>query len=284
MLTSVRAGHLTVRGISVAGVYTSLHVPELDVLLDCGIALRSCAGAGTLLLSHGHADHAGALAALLGIRALNNQKRPLRVVMPIEIVDDVKLALQAMSALQRWPLEIDAIGVAPGDEVALKGDLHVRALKTYHPVPSLAYVFFRRVSKLKPEHAGMSGADIAARRKAGDRSIFEEVEQVELAYATDTLVQVLDREPALAAARVLMMECTFLDERKSLDAARAGCHVHLDELIERAEAITNPHVVLMHLSQIYRPDEVRGILDRRLPASLAQRVIAFTPTTHEWPG
>ena len=282
MLTSVRAGHLTVRGISVAGVYTSLHVPELDVLLDVGIALRSCAGAGTLLLSHGHADHAGALAALLGIRALNNQHKPLRVIMPIEIVDDVRAALTAMSALQRWPLEIDAIGVAPGDEVQLKGDLHVRALKTYHPVPSLAYVFFRRVSKLKPEHAGMPGPEIARRRKAGD-PIFEEVEQVELAYATDTLVQVLDREPQLARARVLMMECTFLDERKSIDAARAGCHVHLDEQIERADALTNPHVVLMHLSQIYRPDEVRGILDRRLPASLAARVIAFAGG-HEWPG
>ena len=283
MLTSVRAGHLTVRGISVAGVYTSLHVPELDVLLDVGIALRSCAGAGTLLLSHGHADHAGALAALLGIRALNNQHKPLRVIMPAEIVDDVRAALTAMSALQRWPLEVDAIGLRPGDEVQLKGDLHVRALKTYHPVPSLAYLFFRRVSKLLPEHAGMPGPEIARRRKAGD-PIFELVEQVELAYATDTLVQVLDREPSLARARVLLMECTFLDERKAIEAARAGCHVHLDELIERAALLPNPHVVLMHLSQLYRPDEVRGILDRRLPADLAARVIAFAPTTHEWPG
>jgi ribonuclease Z len=283
MLTSVRAGNLTIRGVSVAGVYTSLHVPELDVLLDCGIALRSCAGASTLLLSHGHADHAGALAALLGIRGLNNQKKPLRVIMPAEIVDDVRAALLAMSALQRWPLDIDAIGVRPGDEVPLRGDLHVRALKTYHPVPSLAYVFFRRVSKLKPEHAGMAGPEIARRRKAGD-PIFDVVEQVELAYATDTLVQVLDREPSLGRARVLLMECTFLDDRKSLEAARAGCHVHLDEILERVALLGNPHVVFMHLSQLYRPDEVRGILDRRLPPELAARVIAFAPAGHEWPG
>jgi ribonuclease Z len=279
----VKAGGLTVRGVSVGGVYTSLHVPELDVLLDCGIALRSCAGAGTLLLSHGHADHAGALPALLGIRALNNQHKPLRVIMPAEIVDDVKAALAAMSALQRWPLEIDAVGVGPGDDVALKGDLRVRAFKTYHPVPSLGYLFYRRVSRLKPEHVGMPGAEIAARKKAGE-DLFDVGELHELAYATDTLVQVLDREPDLARCRVLMMECTFLDERKSIDAARAGCHVHLDELIERADAITSPHVVLMHCSQLYRPDEVRGILDRRLPPALAARVIAFTPNAREWPG
>jgi len=283
MITSVRAGALTVRGVSVGGVYTSLHVPELDVLLDCGIALRSCAGAGTLLLSHGHADHAGALPALLGIRGLNNQQKPLRVIMPEEIVEELTRALASMSALQRWPLAIEAIGLAPGQAVPLKGDLWVRALRTFHPVPSLAYVFFRKVSRLKPEHVGMPGPEIALRRKAGE-PIFEEAEVLELAYATDTLVQVLDNEPSLAKCRVLMMECTFFDERKSLEAARAGCHVHLDELIERAAMITSPHVVLMHCSQLYRPDEVRGILDRRLPPELAARVIAFTPTSHEWPG
>ena len=283
MLTAVRAGALTVRGVSVAGVYTSLHVPELDVLLDCGMALRACAGAGTLVLSHGHADHAGALPALLGIRALNNQKGPLRVIMPAEIVDDVKAALAAMSSLQRWPLDIDAIGLAPGGEAALRGDLRVRAVRTYHPVPSLGYVFFRRVQKLKPEHAGMPGREIAARKAAGE-ALFAEVEHVELAYATDTLVQVIDREPDLLRARVLLMECTFLDERKSIEAARAGCHVHLDELLARAGAIANPHVVLMHLSQLYRPDEAREILARRLPPDLAARTIAFAPEARDWPG
>ncbi len=283
MIASVRAGPFTVRGVSVGGVYTSLHVPELDVLLDCGMALRSCAGAGTLLLSHGHADHAGALPALLGIRALNNQHKPLRVIMPVEIVDDVKAALAAMTALQRWPLAIEAIGLAPGDEVALKGDLRVRAFKTFHPVPSLGYLFFRRVSRLKPEHAGMPGPEIAARRKAGE-PIFDDAEVLELAYATDTLVQVIDRAPEITRCRVLLMECTFLDERKSVEAARAGCHVHLDELIERAPMIANPHVVLMHFSQLYRPDEVPGILHRRLPPDLAARAIAFVPGGREWPG
>jgi len=283
VLTTVRAGGLTVRGVSVGGVYTSLHVPELDVLLDCGIALRSCAGAGTLVLSHGHADHAGALAALLGIRALHGQHTPMRVVMPAEIVDDVTHALDAMSALQRWPLEIEAIGLEPGGEAALRGGLRVRAVRTYHPVPSLGYVFFRRVKKLKPEHAGLPGPEIAARKRAGE-DLFDEVEHLELGYVTDTLVQVLDREPDLARCKVLLVECTFLDDRKSIDAARAGCHVHLDELIERAAVLASPQVVLMHLSQLYKPGEVRGILARRLPPELTGRVHAFAPTEGPWPG
>ncbi|MCE9575148.1 MAG: MBL fold metallo-hydrolase [Deltaproteobacteria bacterium] len=283
MLTTHRAGPYTVRGVSVGGVYTSLQVPELDVLFDVGAPLRTLTGAGTLALSHGHADHAGSLAAFLGIRALHGQHKPLRVVMPAEIVDDVRGALTAMSALQRWPLEIEAIGMQPGDEIALKGDLRLRAFKTYHPVPSLGYAVVRRVSKLKPEFAHLPGAEIGARRKAGE-PLFDELTHVELVYATDTLVQVLDREPALAEARVLILECTFLDDRKSRDAARAGCHIHLDELIDRAELITNPHVVLMHFSQLYRPDEIRPILAQRLPPDLMARVIPFVPDGKYWPG
>jgi ribonuclease Z len=109
-------------------------------------------------------------------------------------------------------------------------------------------------------------------------------DRLELAYATDTLVSALDRTPDLLRARVLIVECTFLDQRKSLEAARAGCHIHLDELIERADRFENEHVVIMHCSQLYRPDEVAAILDARAPARLRSKLIPFAPTQGHWPG
>ena len=107
MLSEIRAGAVTIRGVSVGGIYTALHIPEYDVALDVGLAPRSFAGVRTLLLSHGHVDHAGALSTLLGIRALQGHPSPLRVIMPAEIVDHVVAALEAMSVLQHWPLRID---------------------------------------------------------------------------------------------------------------------------------------------------------------------------------
>lgn len=272
----VAAGKLTLRGVSLGGVYTSIHVPELDVLLDVGVPLRQAAGVGTLLLSHAHADHVGALVTLLGLRGLHAMKQPLKVVMPAEIVPTLERALAAMSELQRYPLTIEAIGLEPGDEHQLKRDLWVRAVRTYHPVPSLAYLFVRRVQKLRGELVGLPGPEIARRRRAGE-DLFTTAEHHELAYVTDTLVQAIDHAPELARAQVLLIESTFLDDRKSLEAARAGCHVHLDELIARAPSITTPHLVLMHVSRLYRPDEVEPILDARLPADLRARTSVLLP-------
>jgi ribonuclease Z len=283
MITEVRAGPYTIRGVSVGGVFTSLHVPELDVLLDVGIPLRTASGVGTLLLSHGHADHVGALTAFLGIRALHGVKTPLRVVMPKEIVPTLEAGMRAMTELQRWPLLIEPIGVEPGDVLDLRKDVAVRAFRTFHPVPSLGYQLMRRVQKLRPELAGVPGPEIAARRKAGE-DVTVEAEHLELAYATDTLVQVLDHEPSILESRVLVIESTFLDDKKGRDAARAGCHIHLDELLERADRFHNEHVVFMHLSQLYRPAEVRGILDTKLPPGLRERVHVFAPVEGDWPG
>lgn len=283
MLTSVTAGPFTIRGVSVGGIYTSLAVPELGVVLDAGISPRSAGGIDTILLSHGHADHVGALPALLGIRGLHGKTKPPRVVMPAEIVDELQAALAALSTLQRWPLEIEAVGMLPGDEIELRGDLRVRAVRTFHPVPSLAYVILRRVSKLRPEFRGLPGPEIAARRLAGEAMTTHE-DRLELAYATDTLVSVFDHAPDLLRARVLVMECTFLDNRKTLEAARAGCHIHLDEVIERADTFANDHIVFMHVSQLYQPSEVAKILDERVPPALRKRIIPFVPKTDHWPG
>ncbi|MEZ4365649.1 MAG: MBL fold metallo-hydrolase [Kofleriaceae bacterium] len=282
MLTSVTAGRYTLRGVSLGGVYTALHVPELDLLFDVGVAPRSFAGARTLCLSHGHVDHSGALAALLGIRALTGQRAPLRVIMPAEIEADLTAALAAMTRMQRWPLDIEPVGLRPGDTYPLRADVELRALRTFHPVPSLGYQLVRTVTKLRPEYVGLAGPEIA-RRKAAGEPLFDRVTRPELAYATDTLATVLDHNPDLTRSHVLILEATFLDERKSVETARAGCHIHLDELIARADAFANDHIVLMHFSGVYRPAEIGPLLDRRLPADLRRRVIPFVPVG-DWPG
>ena len=282
MLTTVTAGPYTIRGLSVAGIQTSLFVRELGALFDVGIAARSCAGAENVFISHGHADHCGALVSLLGMRGLMRLPPP-RLFLPAEIAGSIREALQLFSRAQRYEFEIVAEPLQPGDERELRPDLSVRAFRTHHTGPSLGYQFFSRVPKLKPEYLGLPGKEIARRRQQGD-DLFDFDERLELAYATDTLLHVVETTPSLLRTRVLILECSFLDERKAVSASRSGGHVHLDELLDKASAFQNEALVLMHFSQMYSPAEVHAILKRRCPPELWERIVVMAPSTGPWPG
>jgi len=281
MLTRVRAGSCTVSGVSVGGVYTSLHVPEFDVIFDIGIAPRSFVGASKLLISHGHADHVGSLGSLIGLRGLARLPAPT-VYLPEEIRSDVAEAVAALSRTQRRPLEVPFVSMVPGVDVAC-ADLWLRPFRTLHGVPSLGYAFVRKVQKLKDEFLALPANEIVARKSAG-LELFRQEERVELAYVTDSLIDVLDREPWLLQAKVLILECTFVDQSKSRAEAREKMHVHLDEIIERADTFDNEALVLMHFSQSHQPSEVRRVLTERLPPQLRPRVVPFLPERGNWPG
>ena len=106
---------------------------------------------------------------------------------------------------------------------------------------------------------------------------------VERVTTTRRLSSVLETSPFLLKSRVLVLECTFLDGRKSREAARHGCHVHLDDLLEGAYAFENEHLVLMHLSQLYAPDEAHRIFAERLPEPLRGIVVPFAPRGRAFP-
>lgn len=282
-LVDVQAGPYALRGVSLGGVYTTIQIPQMGVLLDAGMPIRSFAATDHIFLSHGHGDHAGSLAGLLGIRGLLHTKKHPRVYLPKAIAADFAALLRLQSKLQRHELGAELVPMEPGQEVTLRSDLHVRAFRTHHPVPSLGYLFFDRVKKLRAEFARLPGPEIGRRRAAGD-DLFDSHERLELAYATDTLIRVLDTAPEIRRARVLILECTFLDERKTLEASRAGCHIHLDELLPRLEELENEHVVLMHFSQLYQPHEVRKILAARCSPAFLEKLVVFAPERGPWPG
>lgn len=286
MLTEVVCGETALRGISVGGVYTSIGAPTYGVLFDVGVPLRSLAGLDTWLISHAHVDHIGSLVAQLGIRWLHGKTTPPRVLLPAEAVADVTAMLAAAARSQRGHVAIEAVAMQANDEVHLRGDLWVKAVQTFHPVPSLGYLLFRKVMKLRAEFAALPGAEIAALRKAG-HAIADESRRYELAYVTDSLPSVFDHAPEILDCNVVISECTFWDDRKSRAAAKAGCHIHLDDLLERAPqlaAAPMAHLVLMHVSQLYRTDELAALVAARVPAGLREKIRIFANPAAPWFG
>ena len=78
------------------------------------------------------------------------------------------------------------------------------------------------------------------------------------------------------------MECTFLDDKKSIKNARAGCHIHLDQLLPYMDNMTNENVLLMHFSQLYQPSDVQEIFERRCPISHQHRFQLLLPRGEQW--
>ena len=83
------------------------------------------------------------------------------------------------------------------------------------------------------------------------------------------------RDATGRGAKVLLLECSFLlpEDR---DRATLYQHIHLDDVVSRADLFHNEAVVLTHFSARYRPAEIRDAL-RAIPEPLAGRVIPFLP-------
>ncbi len=283
MLTKIIADKRLLQGVSLGGVYTSIFAPDLNALFDVGISARSAAAADFLFISHGHADHIGAIVSHLGTRALMGKLKPPTVFLPEEIEEALHDMLKATSRLHGYEMTVKTVAMQPGDVARMRGDIEVHAFRTHHRVPSLGFSLVRKIRKLRNEFLGLPGPEIAQRKRAGE-DLFRVEERTEISYATDTLIQVLDNNPQLYKSRILILECTFLDTRKSLQATRAGCHVHLDELLERSHLFENEALVLMHFSQLYNPETVREILNERCPPHLLKRMVPFLPNKNRWPG
>jgi ribonuclease Z len=68
------------------------------------------------------------------------------------------------------------------------------------------------------------------------------------------------------------MEVTFVDDRVSVKQCRSKGHIHLDEVVERAELFENQAIMFTHFSARYSRREILMNLDKKLPPDLRERV------------
>jgi len=270
---SLEAAGISIEGVSIAGHESFYKLPGFHTLLEFGRAPEDVLGFPTVCVSHGHLDHMAGLAHHASRRRLGGLP-PARVLVPAAAADDVAAWLAASERLENVDYGVELVAAAPGDRVRLRNDLELRVLPGRHRVPTVGYLFSEVRHKLVPELEGLPGAEIAQRRARGE-TVARREEIPLLAYPGDCSPDVFDAAPELFRARVLLIECSFL-LAEDVERARDYAHIHVADLVARADLFENEAIVLTHFSQRYRPDEIRVAL-AGLPDGLRERVIPFLP-------
>ncbi len=264
---------LTLRGVAQGGVRTCLMVPELDLMFDVAPYVRGMLRFDTILVSHGHQDHLGALPYLVSQRNLMRSGPP-DVHVPAEIVAPLGRIFDAWSEIEGFDLPVHLHGHAPEDEVAVRSDLVARCVRSRHRVPSLAWIVERHSQRLRPEFRDTPGPELGRLRREGVPITYPHVEPL-LAVTGDTRIELFLEEPRLRACRVLVHEVTSWDERRTVAETRGWGHTHVDEMIAHCEAFEGEALVLVHRSLRHRKRDAEAIVAERFPAAMRDRIHVF---------
>jgi len=195
-------------------------------------------------------------------------------LVPAAVARDVEELFNAAGRLDGQVIPRQVVPLSPGEDFQIAKHRWVRPFETYHRVPSQGYTVWERRHRLREEFHGLPGARLGELRKSGV-SIDETQEVALLSFTGDTRIEVLERTPELQRTEVLVMETTFLDDRVSVEGARSTGHIHLDEVLQRAELLPRGEVVMSHFSARYTDQEVQGIVQKRLPDELRGIVKLF---------
>lgn len=280
-LASLTLAGFDLDAVSVGGQETCVVVPALRLAFDAGRCPQRLVLASTLLLSHTHLDHVGGVGAFAATRSLLCLPPPT-VVLPAACAPALERHLATLRELDGSAVPCALAPASPGDALKiLDGRYVVHPFRTFHPVPSCGYCVSSRRAKLRPEHAGRPGAEIAALRRAGV-AVTDELEVCEVAFTGDTSAEWLGDPGAARAlgAKLLILECTFVCDAVSPAQARAFGHTHLDELVERAHLFRNEAVLLIHFSARYSRADIVAALAAKLPPGLAGRVTPLLEGFH----
>lgn len=253
--------NIKVKFNSIGGIESCYILPDFKVAFDIGRCPQDLIDIPSVFLSHGHLDHASGLSYYFSQRSLKNLG-PGTIYVPSKIFRPLKKITKQWQKIEEFDYKSNLEGLKPGHEIKLQDNLSVIAIKAIHRVSALGYVIMQEVKKLKEEYSKLPGKEIAELKKT--KEIFDTIKKPVFAYSGDSTIEIVRDNPLMREAKVLFMECTYIDEKRSIERARKWGHTHLDEILANREWFNNEKVVLIHLSRRYSSNYIQFVLNNKL--------------------
>lgn len=265
---------INIEGLSLAGVRTSITLPQHSICFDVAQGFPHAISMNNFFISHGHMDHAGGIPYIISQKAMHSHKNP-KFHMPIEMIDPMLEIMKQWSRIEGHTYDYQFVGVRPGDLIEVDQRHFIKVFTTVHRIPCVGYSLYRRFRKLRKDLEGLPSDEVKMVKERGEDPTEERTELI-LSFTGDTQIEFLDKSPEVKKSKILLMETTYLDDKKPISTAKEWGHTHLDELIPRLDSIESERIVLIHSSARYAPEEAQRLLKARLPKKEHERVMLFT--------
>lgn len=261
------------RGLSLSGIRTAISIPDLSLSFDVAQGYPFLLNLKTFFISHGHLDHAAGIPYIISQKAMARQEAP-KFYMPPSLVEPMERIMQTWAEIEQHEYKYDFIPVKADEETPVKGNFFMKAFPTTHRIESFGYTLFENHKKLASQYQGLSREELIKLKNSG-QEINETSQTPLVSFTGDTQIEFLESRPWVKKSKILLMESTYLDDKKSVEHARTWGHTHLDEILPRLDEIESERVVLIHSSSRYSWDEAQRLLKQRLPAKHRDRVELF---------
>ncbi|MES0491310.1 MAG: MBL fold metallo-hydrolase [Leptospirales bacterium] len=262
---------VTVRYVSAGGVESCYILPEQKIAFDMGRGPFELVDIPNVFLSHGHLDHAAGIAYYFSQRSLKGLD-PGTVYVPKNVVRPLKNICRQWQKIEGFGYKINIIAHQPGKRISVGNGYSILALEAYHRISANGYILYKQTKKLKPEYKGLPGPAIKKLKDEGKEVVTLENRPL-FVYSGDTTVEFLTQHPDVKRARVLFMECTYIDEKRPVERARRWGHTHLDEILNLADELENEKIVLVHLSRRYDKEYIQKILSEKVPKRHQEKIV-----------